>query len=319
MIRDFAGERRIASAEREGHRIVPRQVTGDVGVVIGDRSASTFVRSPELLAAMLDALDRLGCQVRLVQLREPNHAAEILAQYRFDGCVWYLPPAEHWHAVRSLIRAEVMPVVVPLLEHASYDAGMERWLYGYDYTVVGRDRAEYMIARGHRRIVYCANDDSPSFIGYAAALARHGIELDRRLVIARPEDIRRDLPPLLLPGEATAIISDGAQERLESVLAIVEEHPWNRTGALMIDHIGPGHAGLLNRYPGARIAAVCERQSAAIGQRAAEDLVASMRQGSPIPGFRCGPCIMPVEDRSVDEPVDHRAGAPARRRRGTRG
>jgi DNA-binding LacI/PurR family transcriptional regulator len=297
-IRQLASEDRLVTAPRDGHFICAKRKTIDVGLILGEGQTCTFVRDPGMLACILTTLHRHDCIPRILHIRESADAARIIEQYRLDGCIWYLPRPTQMRSIAEVSKTCHVPIVVTQLEHTPECPDMPP-IFTYDFQAVGRERAEFLLARNHRRIAYCSSDRSQTFAGFAAALSDQGIPLDRTLIIPKPEDIPRRLPPLLREGSATAIISDGGLSRLEPLFSILEGHPWNERGDLLIDYIGAGHEKLCKRHPLVRIAAINYPQDQEIGRRATEALLAAIDQHTPVQGLRCSSRILPQQASHV--------------------
>jgi hypothetical protein len=65
---------------------------------------------------------------------------------------------------------------------------------------------------------------------------------------------------------------------MDLVFSVLEKHPWNEHGDLLIDFMGEqAHAELRRRFPHVRIAAVNKTPDQEIGTRATEALIAGTR------------------------------------------
>jgi DNA-binding LacI/PurR family transcriptional regulator len=283
VIRQLAIEGRIFSALRKGHfiRTVPAET--NIGIVIGEGSVSTFLKEPEVIGGILDVLAKRNCAVRIIQVSKPQEASRIFSQYKIDGCVWYLPHPSLYPKISKVIKGCNIPIVVPVVNYTPPESvRLPENHFANDFTAVGRARAEYLLSCGHRKIVYCANIGTEAHDGFTAALKKVGIVQDPDWNLPKIEEIPEKLPGLLDAGEVTAIISDGGRDRLEAVFRVMEGHPWNRKGDLLIDFIGGAFSELRESHPGVRITAINFYPHHELGSCAAEALVDAVKEGRPI-------------------------------------
>ncbi|MFA6293349.1 MAG: GntR family transcriptional regulator [Victivallales bacterium] len=282
-IRQLIIEGRIVSVLRRGHFIRAVAAETNIGIVIGEGSVSTFLQEPDVMSAILDVLARRNCLVRIIQLREPKAAPHVFSQYKIDGCIWYMPHTSLYLAISKIMKNCSVPIVVPIMTYKPAEAAkLPRNHFTNDFTAVGRVRAEYLLKRGHRNIVYCASNSTGTYEGFAAALGKAGVVQNPGWNIPKIEDIPERLSRILESGEVTAIISDGGRTRLEAVFRVLDGHPWGGKGELLVDFIGGGFAELRGKYPKVKVSAVNFYPHQEIGTAAAEAIADAVKEGRPI-------------------------------------
>jgi DNA-binding LacI/PurR family transcriptional regulator len=282
-ISQLVNEGGLVSVPRKGRFIRTVAAQPDIGIVIGARNAVTFIREPDLLGHIFDVLTKLGCLVRLIQLRNPEEASKVLQHYKIDGCIWYQPYPPLFPKISKIMENCSVPIVVPVLTYTSADAAkLPKNHFAIDFTGVGRVRAEYLIERGHRNIVYCAKLNTGTYDGFLSALDKVGVLQNPDWNIPNKEEIPERLPGILDSGEVTAIISDGGSDRLESVFRVLDRHHWNGRGELLVDFVGETLGVLRKNYPGVKVAAVNFYPHHEIGAAAAEALVHAVKEGRPV-------------------------------------
>ena len=283
-INQLTHEGRLVSVPRKGRFIQTLKAEKkNIGIVIGGRSAVTFIRDPEMLGHIFDVLTNRGCFVRLIQLRNPEEAPEVFRHYKIDGCIWYQPHPPLFPKISKLMESCKIPMVVPLVTVSPADATkLPQNHFAIDFSGIGRVRAEYLIKRGHRNIVYCGDRESGTYDAFVAALEKGGITQNPDWYISKTEEIPERLPGILDSGEFTAIISDGGAERLEPVFRILDSHPWSRKGDFLVDSIGEKLSELRKSYPRVKVTAVNFSPHHEIAIGAAEALVDAVKNGKPI-------------------------------------
>ena len=282
-IRQLTIEGRIVSIPRKGRFIRPGVAATNIGIIVGEGSVSTFLMAPDILGDILDVFNRRNCYVRLIQLSRPQDAPELLRQYKFDGCVWYLPLPSLFPKISKIMENCHIPVVVPVLSYTPADAAsLPPGHFTNDFAAVGRVRAEYLLKRGHRKIAHCVDPNSGTCGGFMSALESAGIKHNPAWDIPKTALIAELLPGILDAGEVTAIISEGGIEQLEEVFRILDGHPWCRKGELLVDFVGGSFTELTESYPGIKVTAVNFYPHKEIGRGAAEALVDAIRNKLPI-------------------------------------
>ncbi len=305
-IRQLIIEGRIVSVVRRGHFIRAVAAETNIGIIIGEGSVSTFLQEPDVMSGILDVLTRRNCLVRLIQLRDPKEAPHMFSQYKIDGCIWYMPHSSLYPIISKVMKSCNIPIVVPIMTYKPAEAAkLPLNHFTNDFNAVGRVRAEYLLKRGHRNIVYCASNNTGTYDGFLAALKKAGVVQDPDCNIPKIEDIPERLSAILDSGEVTAIISDGGRNRLEAVFRILNGHPWSRKGELLVDFIGGGFAELREKYPKVKVSAINFYPHQEIGIGAAEAIVDAVKDARPIQSAKFAshvrspdwmPYRMPLED-----------------------
>jgi hypothetical protein len=236
-----------------------------------------------MLGCIFDVLTNHACLVRLIQLRNPEEAPEVFKHYKIDGCVWYQPHPQLFLKISKLMENCKIPMVVPLVTVSPADAAkLPQNHFAIDFSGIGRVRAEYLIKRGHRNVVYCGDRESGTYDAFVAALEKGGITQNPDWYISKTEEIPERLPGILDSGEVTAIISDGGPARIESVFRVLDGHPWGRKGNLLVDSIGEELEALRKKYPRVNLTAVNFSPHHEIAIGAAEALVDAVKNGKTI-------------------------------------
>ena len=281
-IRQLIIEGRIVSVLRRGHFIRSVHAETNIGIIVGEGGVSAFLGESEVICGILDVLERRNCSVRIIQLPKPQEAPHVFNQFKIDGGIWYLPHQSLYPKISKIMQSCKIPMVVPIVNYAPPSLNLPKNHFSNDFTAIGRTRAEYLIGRGHRNIVYCANINTEAYAGFTAALAKVGVVQNPEWNFPKLEDIPKRLPGILDAGKVTAIISDGGRERLETVFRILDGHSWSRKGNLLVDFIRGGFAELKESYPGVKITAINFYPSNELGRSAAETLVDAVKDGKPI-------------------------------------
>lgn len=285
-IRQLVLEDRLATAPRDGHFILGRRVGIDIGLIVGEGGECTYVNDAGAFGAICAAIQRIGAFARILRVCDPAQAPDLIERYRIHGCVWYMPHLSRLSAIGRALRSCRVPVAVVIDDGPLDGKSLPDGIFALDYEGIGRLRTEWLLARGHRRILYSGQGGSPAYRGHIAALREAGLGESDGLQITEVERIGEELPRMLAIGPPTAIVSDGGYARLAALYTVLEDHPWSVQGTLMVDDIGHRHDELLRRHPRMRIAAINQRMSERPALRAVAALDAAIRGGEPLRGER---------------------------------
>lgn len=133
----------------------------------------------ELLLGILDASDRLGCQIVLEKCgaRNVRQAIEKILADGLDG-VMLPPPLSDSRQIIELLRSKNIPSIA-IAGSPADAAGLS---IGVDNFEAARSMTKYLIALGHRDIAFIRGApnqlaSAQRYAGFCAALAEAGIEL----------------------------------------------------------------------------------------------------------------------------------------------
>ena len=159
--------------------------------------------------------------------------------------------------------------------------------------MIGRARAEYLLKRGHRKIlrlnatVYASGDEGEEHEGFVSALADAGVAYDPAWSV-RPEDAFARIHGLLDEGGFTAAVVNGGEAKMRNVLQVLDRHQEGRRIELLVDYIGGLLPGLIAEFPRLRVVAVNHYPDHELGVAAAQALLDRLQDGTPMTSMRIG-------------------------------
>ncbi len=287
VVRQLIREGRIFSVPRTGNFISAVPAAPNIGIIVGEGAVSTFLCSPIVLRGILEVLDTVNCFVRIIQLRKPEEALDMLRLHMIDGCVWYLPHPSLFPLISRIVKTSRIPIVVPVETFTPYEASqLPPHHFIPDFNMIGRIRAEHLLRRGHRRIAFCGATDTDAYKGFITALEEMGLTHNTDWNLTDIEDIPKRLAHILETGEITALISHGGFNRLETLFQTLNSRADCGKLELLVDSTGPSLSDLLASYPRVKVVAVSYSNGRQIGRAAAEVLVAAVTRGTSIQSAR---------------------------------
>lgn len=214
-------------APNMGAMILARNNSRIIGVILfmEPRRNETVLEDPfssTILGAMEKEIRESGYFLMLHATSDEEEVIRLARTWKLDGLVLLWVPAAICRAIRGSIEA---PVVFVDTYFESGDRGFHR--IGLDDFQGGYQIADYVLSRGHRRVLFLANDDvHPGgdrfrFEGCRKAFAERGLEYgeDRFVVVSKDPGERRELYGCLSkrPLKYTALIFSSDYYAAEAV------------------------------------------------------------------------------------------------------
>ncbi len=282
-LKGLAAEGRVLCAPRKGYVISSSAPAPNIGIVIGDGAAVTFLRSHEVMRSILEVLEGYRCIVRLIQLRRPEQAPQLFKHYRIDACIWYMPEQSLFTKISHVMDSSAIPIAVNILTYEKSDEpNLPKNCFYLDFKEIGRIRTAYLLTAGHTNIVFCGERGSRSYEGHCLALANAGVEQNTKWILPKIKDIPERLQKLLDANEVTAIVSHGGANRLETLFRTIEKHPRGGKVKLLVDDVGHALKDLMASYPKVKIAGVSHTMDKETGRAAAQAIVRALQHGTPM-------------------------------------
>lgn len=214
-------------APNMGAMILARNNSRIIGVILfmEPRRDETVLEDPfssTILGAMEKEIRESGYFLMLHATSDEDEVIRLVRTWKLDGLVLLWVPASICRAIRGSIET---PVVFVDTYFEERDRGFHR--IGLDDFKGGYRIAEYVLSRGHRRVLFLANDDvHPGgdrfrFEGCCRAFADRGLEFgeDRFVVVSKDPGERRELYGRLSgrPLEYTALLFSSDYYAAEAV------------------------------------------------------------------------------------------------------
>lgn len=135
--------------------------------------------------------------VRILQLvHDDEQAVEEIKLLNLDGIIWIHPFTERTRVIHQL-QDSGLPVVC--VGHHPGDENVNNVVN--DYFHIGYMAAEYLLARGHRNILFIKTDDrwtaQMRLEGFKKAFADRKLKYDNKLILDNPAEITGDIQKML--------------------------------------------------------------------------------------------------------------------------
>ncbi|MFA6103370.1 MAG: GntR family transcriptional regulator [Victivallaceae bacterium] len=169
-----------------------------IGIIVGSGKQVTYEDYfwPIISAAGKVITDDFG-SVRILQMvHDDEQAAREIQLLNLDGIVWVHPFPERTKLIH-LLQDSGLPVVC--IGHQPDDNSVNNIMN--DYFHIGYVVAEYLLARGHRNILFIKNDDiwtsQLRLDGFKRAFADKNLKYDNKLILDNPSEITGDIKKML--------------------------------------------------------------------------------------------------------------------------
>ncbi len=282
-LKGLIAEGRVLCVPRKGNFISAFAPAPNIGIVVGDGAAVTFLRSHEVMRCILEVLEGYRCMVRLIQLKKPEQALDIFTHYKIDACIWYMPDQSMFTKISRVMASSAIPIAVNVLTYEKNDEpALPKNCFYLDFKEIGRIRTAHLLAAGHTNIAFCGELGSRSYEGHCLALTKAGVAKNPKWNLVKIEEIPESLQKILDANEITAIVSHGGANRLEILFRTIEKHPNGSKVHLLVDHIGHSLRDLLASYPNVNVVGINLTMDKETGQAAAKAIVKALRYGVPM-------------------------------------
>ena len=179
-----------------GHKIPGSNLS--IGIIVGSGKQVTYTDYfwPIICAAGKAITDDFG-SVRILQMvHDDEQAAKEIQLLNLDGIIWVHPFPERTGPIHQL-QDSGLPIMC--IGHQPDDENINNVVN--DYFHIGYMVAEYLLARGHRNILFIKPDDSWSaqlrLEGFKQAFTDKNLKYDNKLILNNPSEITGDIQKML--------------------------------------------------------------------------------------------------------------------------
>ena len=287
-------EGQLVSVPRKGFFIPNGPKSLEIGLLIDGLDSElsrTFFRTPAVLRGILDVLDReCACCIHSLHITSTEDLRPLvenyIGSYKLDACIWYQPESHFVPFIRDIAAKLNAPLMVAA---SSFDEvasdGLPPAYATKDPYGTGRGCAEFLLARGHRKIACfnaCNYERKEEHKSFLAALAEAGAECRREWCVA-PEASASAIPGLLDKGEVTAAVVNGGAIKMQNVLQTVGSHPGAGRMELLVDDVGNSMPSLLSKFPAVKVVGINRFPDYEIGVASARAVIDCVENGRPLP------------------------------------
>ena len=288
VVRQLVSEDRIISVPRKGHFINKLPPAKNIGVIMCDRGDVSFLRSPAVLKGIINVAERNSCYIRVIQLRNPAGIDNLLKKHKLDGCIWYLPDPQLLHNMAAAMKKSSMPSIVILGNWDPRAAELPVCVV-LDPAAAGRGKAQFLLARGHRKIARFNLDpkDLVEAEEVSAAILAAGAELKDHFQSFGEGNIS-EIQKIIGDESVSAAIVHGGESHMHSVLETIAKSQAAGRIELLLDYLGMGMDKLMADCKGLKIVGICHFMEQEKGEIAAQAIVDHLNSGRPLNSARLG-------------------------------
>ena len=286
-IKQLSRENRIRVVPRKGLFISADAGYLNIGIVLGDGSAVTFLggAGTSIISGVFDAFRNQPVHPRGIQLRDPERLPGILNNYGLDACIWIwcMPEPDMISRNAAAVAASDVPVVTVMPHYcpSSEEPALPPNRIEPDFFGIGYLRAEFMLKRGHSKIACFTGAANSVYSGFLAAI-------DSAKAVHKPEwrisvnEISVKIQQILDEGEATAMVVDGGIDNIQNVFNAVEAHPRGSSLELIVDHAGSPLPEIIARHKNVNVVAINYYPGKELGVAAVKSLLANLQGERPL-------------------------------------
>ncbi len=214
----------VRSVPPRGFYVTPKEMRHrKIAIIYGAGESSPFFRqgvpSEETsqncdMSAAIDYVSRYGYFAQLIQSSRPEQLAAIAGSYGVAGALWFFPNLAYKKAVDELLESDIPTLLVnpePPFEWMTAPA------VRYDFEGIKQERTKFLLARGHRRILYIGSYADAVRSGVKAEILKAGGSFGKKYCI---DDIYKNggkLEAQIASLKITAVLS-AVSEQLNAFL-----------------------------------------------------------------------------------------------------
>ena len=279
-------ERAARSYPRKGLYLLPEPLRPHkVGIVFRNGGDSQLICFLSELAAVFRVMGAANYMIHHIQASSLAGVPGKAWLRNVDGLFWDEPPAAARPVIKAVCEEDVLPLVVmgvPDPACPEDDFGDLGNHVGLDYAKLGRDRADFFLSRGHRRVAYVGPRWFAERIGFGAALRQAGVPFGPEQCAERLDEIAG----LLAEGGFTGLSTEGGIDRAEMVFKVVSDLPEAKRPELLARYCGPALLDYHRKYPGVKLLGLEVTADGMIGAAAARMMLRRLQSGEPMAPLR---------------------------------
>ncbi len=289
VIKRLTLEGRIQSIPKKGNYILPGPHPHNIGLILNDEDDSSFLHTPTIMEGVLHVLGKAHCSIRLLQA-SPERVATVADEHMLDAAIWYLPSAKLIPKVNETIGAMEVPVLPILEDWCQFKVSeLPACHVAPDSFKAGRQRVEFLLKRGHRKIArfniapYPEVDyDTEAFRGFQAAVDDYGGRHDLTAWSVSANEIEEKIPRILDGGEVTAATVNGGGTQIRRVFKALSRHENGGGIELIVADVGPVLEKLIDEFPTVKVVGITRPCNYDLGVRAGQMLMEHLDKGVPL-------------------------------------
>lgn len=271
----LVGDGFLAKVARQGYFLTGAPARVNVGIILG----GMLVPVLPAFSGIVRALENGPYWLSIIQVSRPEKLESVCEEYGLSGMVCYYLGEEYFPVMNRVARAGKLPMVavLPFYQSPAKTLAPQVQVATYDMAGCGRERAEFFLRRGHRRIAYFGvTEKRDSYAAFKQALAAAGVKHGPELCFHDEQNLPEAAARVLERERPTALACDGGMRWLEALFQILNAHPQGRALELEIAD-QPGVEQLRRRYPQVKVGALTRFPDAALGVAAGERIAGLVR------------------------------------------
>lgn len=289
----LVAENTARSHPRKGHYIPEAALrVRKIGIVLGSGGESPFLCDPRMLSSALGRLRKEGFHAHIIQSPRLGKIPLKALLHEVRGLLWFSPPPAAAPIIREICAEGELPLVI-LSESDPVGAcdmsGLAAPMVSFDYDALGRERAGFFLARGHRKILYAGLHVFAEKTGFVKALCDAGVPFGPKDCVEEIDESGDALRRLLNDGRHTGLTTEGGDNRLEMVFKVVSSLPAAQRPELLVRECD-GIPFLLGKYPGVKVSGIEVTDPTMCGDAAARMLAGRLNDGREMKSIRIPSC-----------------------------
>ena len=204
----------VRSVPPRGFFVMPKEMRHrKIAIVYGAGETSPFFRVGQAseetrqncdVVAAIDYISQHGYFAQMFQASRPEQLCSIALSYGVEGAMWFFPNFTFEKSVKELLSSGIPSLLVNPEPAGKWKTVPQ---VSYDFASVNRERVDYLLSRGHRRILYIGSYQDAHENGVESLILKAGGKFGKNYCIDELFKNADKLAPLISALKITAILS----------------------------------------------------------------------------------------------------------------
>jgi len=278
----------VRSSPPRGFFVTPKQMRHrKIAIIYGAGESSPFFRQGVVseetrkncdMSAAIDYISQHGYYAQLIQASRPDQLASIAGAYGVEGALWFFPHLDYEDAVRELLQSGIPTLLVNPEPTGGWHSGPE---VRYDFHSVRKERIRFLLARGHRNVLYIGSHDDAKETGVESEILKAGGKFGKDHCLIDLFKTGAKLATMIGKLKITAILSAVSEEENAFLRQALSKIPYEKQPETLI-----GDAERLptmgDSFEPVRTVQMNRRMASLPGLVAARELLRHLETGDPL-------------------------------------
>lgn len=271
------------SYPRKGLYIIPKeQRLAKVGLVMSNGQESPFWVGADAVCDAIQEIISNGFFIHQINASPLPTLPQKALLHGINSLIWFSPRQEAYPIIEEIHQKKLVPqLVIPILsptQETNYLENTANYITK-DYQQMGKSRAQFLIGRGHKSVMYIGNYWFSEHSDFTATLKAANVNYGPEQCLNSTEEVEKQLLKKIEQYNITAIVSEGGDYQA-NLFDILSKMPEGKQPDLLI-HNNFQLKFLHKKYPTVKIIGT-DSNNKSLGTAAGKLLCDHLKNGTPL-------------------------------------